>query len=319
MISIVIPLYNKSRYVQRAIDSVVQQTFQDWEIIVIDDGSTDGGYEKIAHLQSEKITLIRQRNQGVSAARNLGISIARFKYIAFLDADDYWSPEYLSAIFNGITSFPNAGIWCTSFSKKPTDLTFQGGSFKESEDYFTKSFWHSNFYTSSIVIEKTFFEKMKGFKPHLKKGEDLDVWIRAILFFGKYAYCSDTLVYYDRDDETSATRTPCHLSASILSDIVSNDYLVDFELNETLQKQFDIFREKLIYYNIFLFFRHHESYETMKKVLKKIRKRYDFPQIFYSLPRPFLKWFFADGKRQRIFRDLISKIFDKHFGKLNNY
>mgnify|MGYP003661299564 CR=1 FL=1 len=95
MFSVIIPLYNKKHYVSRAIDSVLNQTFQDFEVIVVNDESTDGGVELVKEKYGEQVHLLNQKNQGVSVARNTGIEQAQFPYIAFLDADDYWHSDFL--------------------------------------------------------------------------------------------------------------------------------------------------------------------------------------------------------------------------------
>ena len=98
MFSVIIPYYNKEKYVERCIASVLNQTFQDFEIILVDDGSTDNGCAIIREKYGNKVTLISQKNQGVSQARNKGISMARFNYIAFLDADDCWHIQFLEKV-----------------------------------------------------------------------------------------------------------------------------------------------------------------------------------------------------------------------------
>lgn len=96
-VSVVIPLYNKGKYIEWALSSVIAQTHQPLEIIVVDDGSTDDGPEKVFSFQNSKITLIRQENKGPGAARNSGLALAKGKYVSFLDADDEWYPSFLEA------------------------------------------------------------------------------------------------------------------------------------------------------------------------------------------------------------------------------
>src|ERR1035441_8596585 len=96
-ISVVIPLYNKAPYVGRALSSVFRQTIQDFECIVVDDGSTDGGGDLVEKMSDPRLRLVRQANGGVSRARNQGINLARHPLIAFLDADDEWLPGFLEA------------------------------------------------------------------------------------------------------------------------------------------------------------------------------------------------------------------------------
>ena len=105
MISVVIPLYNKERYIERAVYSVLSQTFQQFEIVIVNDGSTDGSVSVIERMNNPLIRLIHQKNGGVSAARNRGIEEARFEYIAFLDADDEWKENHLEVIA-GLVLYP---------------------------------------------------------------------------------------------------------------------------------------------------------------------------------------------------------------------
>ena len=96
--SVVIPLYNKEHYIAGTLRSVLTQTFPDYEVIVVDDGSTDHSLQACKTVQSDKIRIVQQANQGVSAARNKGIELAAGEYICFLDADDTWHPDYLQNI-----------------------------------------------------------------------------------------------------------------------------------------------------------------------------------------------------------------------------
>src|SRR5690606_14632398 len=97
------------------IDSVLNQTFTDFEIVVINDGSTDGGEELVREKYGDFVTLLNQKNQGVSIARNKGIEKVKYPWIAFLDADDVWSPTYLEKIFHVISSYPNHKIFGSSY------------------------------------------------------------------------------------------------------------------------------------------------------------------------------------------------------------
>ncbi len=112
--TVIIPLYNKADYISRAIDSIVDQTFKDWSIIVIDDGSTDGGGEIVRAYRHERILYHFQDNMGVSAARNKGVSLAISDFVAFLDADDTWERHYLAEIDKLVFEYPQAGIFATN-------------------------------------------------------------------------------------------------------------------------------------------------------------------------------------------------------------
>ena len=106
LVSVVIPLYNKKNYIRRAIRSVMMQTIEDFEIIIIDDGSIDGSGDVVKTFLDSRIRLIRQENQGVSVARNNGVSNSRADFIAFLDADDEWLPRQLEDLLRLRKKYP---------------------------------------------------------------------------------------------------------------------------------------------------------------------------------------------------------------------
>lgn len=113
--SVIIPLYNKENHIQRAINSVLDQTLQDFELIIIDDGSTDGSFEAAKAIQDSRICIIQQENRGVSAARNRGILEANYDWVAFLDADDEWLPGFLEEISLMRTTFPQCSVIGTGY------------------------------------------------------------------------------------------------------------------------------------------------------------------------------------------------------------
>ena len=110
--SVVIPLYNKEHYIASTLRSVLAQTYPDYEVIVVDDGSTDNSLQTCKTVQSDKIQIVQQANQGVSAARNKGIELAAGEYICFLDADDAWHPDYLQNIETIVQKYPQSANIC---------------------------------------------------------------------------------------------------------------------------------------------------------------------------------------------------------------
>ena len=117
MFSIIIPLYNKANYITKTIQCVLKQTVQSFEIIIVNDSSTDNSLNIVSNIQDERITIYTKPNGGVSSARNYGIKKAKFDYIVFLDADDLWEEDFLSSINQLIQRYPQAGMYCTGFNK----------------------------------------------------------------------------------------------------------------------------------------------------------------------------------------------------------
>lgn len=209
--SVVIPLYNKEAYIKRAIDSVLKQSFIDFELIVINDGSTDNSVNIVKLYNDNRIKLIEQNNKGVSAARNKGISIANGDYIAFLDADDEWRENFLSEINTLIKLFPYAGLYATSYSVcrdikgnviNETNIT----NYKRYEmDYF-KEAYNNKFpvHTSAVCIPKQIFENVGLFLIDVHLGEDLEMWARIALKY-KIAYSTKKCSIYYRNTGNNVT------------------------------------------------------------------------------------------------------------------
>ena len=224
MVSVVIPLYNKEKSIAQTLESVLAQTYTDYEIIVVDDGSTDNslnavqeyihGLENlqspISNIQSP-IRLFSKPNGGVASARNLGIEKSRGEYIALLDADDQWDTEYLVEQMKMVNDYPNAAMWGINFAemsdgklirKLATGLPdgFRGYV----ENYFQMRNRHSDlFCSSSVVIRKNVFEKVGLFDERLKYSEDIDMWYRIIANY-PVAFYDRYMAWYLYDAENRA-------------------------------------------------------------------------------------------------------------------
>ena len=214
MFSVIIPLYNKASYIEKAIRSVAAQTCRDFELIVIDDGSKDGGFEIAKKLLAALTPPLGgwgatcQSNQGVSVTRNNGVKLAKYDYIAFLDADDWWAPTYLEEMKNLIAQYPEAGIYGSSYYKVKNGKHiqanigvsdgFQQGLINYFQVY-AKTLWMP-LWTGATVIKKNIFHENNGFKPTLKLGEDFDLWVRVALKY-PVAFLNIPLAYYNQDVE----------------------------------------------------------------------------------------------------------------------
>jgi glycosyltransferase involved in cell wall biosynthesis len=190
--SIIIPLYNKAPYIERAVKSVLSQDYPHFEIIIVNDGSSDGGEKIVTKIVDERLKLVSQKNAGVSAARNTGAEEAQYEYLAFLDGDDTYEPNFLSEIVKLIGNFPNAGIYGTSNSfiypngKKVAEdfrYLFNGKEQGLLEDYFGlfAQIQKSPFSNSNLCIPKKIYQEFGGYKVGVKLTEDSDLWCRIAL------------------------------------------------------------------------------------------------------------------------------------------
>ncbi|CAM3797756.1 Glycosyl transferase, group 2 family protein [Flavobacterium branchiophilum] len=199
--SIIIPLYNKEKFIKKTLESVFNQIFTDYEILIIDDGSTDKSCEIISNFNDFRLKIYHQTNKGVSFARNLGIKKANAKYIAFLDADDYWHPHFLKTFFNIIQIHNSYHVFSAAIEVENGNRTskasysIQQNNFVEILDFFTSSLKESIIWTSCVVLDQEVFKSIGGFDTTIKGGEDTDLWIRIGLQY-KVVFCWDILAKY---------------------------------------------------------------------------------------------------------------------------
>lgn len=231
--SVVIPLYNKEHYIGKTLKSVLNQTFQDFEIIVVNDGSTDHSLDAARSIKSDRVQIISQENAGVAVARNTGIEHASAEYIAFLDADDEWYPEYLQTI-NALTeNFPNSDMFVTAYRIVMGNEKYHYSAHLSDEPICLESYWSTfqNAYdivwTSATVIKKQAIVKAGMFTPGEKIGQDLDLWARVARNNPKVAYSPEVCVDYNRGAEQNA-RTRVKIAypkafMSILEQEMQND------------------------------------------------------------------------------------------------
>lgn len=187
--SVVIPLYNKENLIEQTISGLLNQSFTDFEVIIINDGSTDNSLKKIKPLVDSRFKIINQDNKGVSYARNIGVKNANAKYIALLDADDIWLNNHLLELKKLIEIFPNAGLYCNNYQvyytkdvARPANLNFD---FENDclivGDFFKASITNSVAWTSAVGFTKEKFDAIGGFNTTLKTAQDLDLWIKIAL------------------------------------------------------------------------------------------------------------------------------------------
>lgn len=238
MISIVIPLYNKAATIERAVRSVLNQTIQNFELIVVNNGSTDGSEEVVKTIQDPRIILISQDNQGVSMARNRGVEAAKSEWVAFLDADDEWKPTFLETVLRLKEQYSDCSVCATAYQRCNThgvfvDIKLQGVSKAESyrlDNYFeVAAVSDPPFCSISVMVKKEALLAVGGFPKGVHQGEDLLTWARLAASY-KIAYSpTPQSIFYT--GEQSAMDHPKRIPAD--DDIVGRELAILYNQKQT--------------------------------------------------------------------------------------
>jgi glycosyltransferase involved in cell wall biosynthesis len=191
MISVVIPLYNKENQITHTLQSVLSQTFQKFEIVIVDDGSTDNSIAEVQKICDDRIRLFHQKNAGVSVARNRGIQESKYELIAFLDADDEWKPDYLQTQYELYQKYPECSVYACDYEFRdrngkitPTiinKLPFNGDDGVLTNYFEVAGCSNPPLWTSAVVVQKNAIQAIGGFPAGIKSGEDLLTWARLAL------------------------------------------------------------------------------------------------------------------------------------------
>lgn len=184
--SVIIPLYNKENQIEKTLNSVLNQTFDDFEIIIVNDGSTDNSLNIVNRFTDERIKIFSQENKGAASARNYGIKKAKAQYLALIDADDFWFQDHLETHYNSIQSIPNGHLYSNAYKLKISRIKTINATYSTPkknnphiiDDYFKASIIHPIAMTSSIVFSYKKFNSLGGYNEKITSGQDLDLMIR---------------------------------------------------------------------------------------------------------------------------------------------
>ncbi len=309
--SIIIPLFNKAPYVRKALDSVIGQTFKDYEVVVVDDSSSDDSLsvaEEALKGSGLDYVLIRQKNAGVSKARNNGIAASHGDYLCFLDADDWWAPTFLERMDWLINMYPEARIYGTNYyyvkngRQSVCVTTAETGYINYCSVYAEKM--QMPLWTGATCMPQDVFAEMGGFNPQLKLGEDFCLWIKVALKY-KVAFLNEALSYYNQDSD------PVWRLVGKLHDpkvhMLWN--LQDLEAIETTNPDYKKLIDSLRVYSLFPYYLSNQYRNEAKKELAKVDwdKQPKKKRLVYLLPVPLLKCHQAVLKTGSIIKRLIIK------------
>ena len=243
MISIVIPLYNKEEYVLNTLQSVFNQFFQSYEIVIVNDGSTDRSLELIKTIQDERIRIITQENQGVSAARNRGIREATYDYIALLDADDEWQPDYLSTQIELIQTYPHCAVFACAYNFKYPHgirpMILNKMPFTENtgilHNYFeVASCSNPPICSSTVAFKKEAILSVGGFPVGIASGEDLIVWAKLACYY-PIAYSTKPSAIFVLNHSHLVTNPP--VRSHDVTDYIANELISLYQQASGKQKK----------------------------------------------------------------------------------
>lgn len=285
MISIIVPVYNKELYIKDTINSILKQTFKNFELLLINDGSTDNSLPIIKSFKDNRIKIININNSGVSNARNVGIKNAKYKYIAFLDSDDWWHINFLTEIVDLIKIYPNYKVFATGRCRV----------FNSKIDYYSNEFlpvkntsgvvdyikiiskYLPPINSSNLVLHQNVFKNAGFFKTDQKQHEDHDMWLR-ICVFEKIVIINKNLSFYRKNIIDSASSKKYEY----------DDFLIYLKTILDVNNSLNIKRKKYFkkYYLKFVFltfiknkkFYNKKDLKELNKIVKQI-----FPYKYYKL------------------------------------
>ncbi|NLV28532.1 MAG: glycosyltransferase family 2 protein [Methanomicrobiales archaeon] len=276
-ISIVIPLYNKEKYISRTISSVLSQSYSNFECIIVD-SSSDRSTEIVKEFTDSRIRhLIQENRTYLPIARNIGVKVAKNNLIAFIDADDEWAPDHLESMVNLYSQFPNAGVFATSYVKLRHDgsemiMIFAGIPKPPWEGCITRFFNNCAkgdvpVSSSSCAIRKDVFNEMGGFDENLiDGGEDHHLWGRIALKYPIAFTWKGPGIYH-----TEASGRMCNDVKSVIGDPLSQyltEQLTNGLIPSDLQEDINAYirrREKTVWFSKFFRNSHQDEIKNYHK------------------------------------------------------
>jgi glycosyltransferase involved in cell wall biosynthesis len=279
--SVVIPLYNKEKSICSTINSVLNQTYKNFELLIINDGSTDRSLEMAKSIEDQRIKIIDKKNGGVSSARNTGLLTAENKYIALLDSDDLWLENHLETLVTSIENYPNQVLYYTKYihSGKTILKVTEPSKVRLIGNYCQEVLKNTNNVWSSCVCLNKNMLQNNLFNDKLTHGEDIEFWVR-LSRDNEFVYCDQVTAIYRLDAE----------NRSILNDSVIGEhhYFFNIDFKNTVNK-YELKYLKSIYFASSIGLIASFKFLLLLKYLKHYKFRYLLELFFYIFKRLFLK------------------------------
>lgn len=238
-ISIIIPTYNRSGFLREAIDSVLKQTWKDFELIIVDDGSTDNTQELLSNYTG-KISLISTEHKGPSAARNRGIQTAQGEYITFLDSDDIWKPDKLKKQMDFFKNNPHIFICQTEeiWIRKGRRVNPRKKHVKHSGWIFEKCLPLCIVSPSSVMLHRRVFDRVGLFDEKMPACEDYDLWLRVTPHYQIHLIDEPLIIKRGGHDDQQSYRIPAldRLRIQALCKVLDSGYLTFLQYDKALEE-----------------------------------------------------------------------------------
>lgn len=290
--SVILPLFNKAPYVEKTIQSVLSQTYGNFELIIVDDGSSDSSFEVARNAVGADVRcqIVHQENSGVSVTRNKGVALSSGEYICFIDGDDWWAPQFLERMAWLIGTYPDAGIYGTNYyyvkngRERVCVKNAETGYINYCKVY--SEGMAMPLTSISVSLKPQVFKEFGGFNSELKLGEDFDLWIRIALKY-KVVFLNEPLAYYNQDSN------PKWRGIRRLHDPKDHmlwklSYLEDEERTNPDYKQLV---DNLRTYGLFPYYLSSRYRKLAKEELRKVdwEKQPRETRLLYKMPISFLK------------------------------
>ena len=249
-VSVVIPTYNRESFIEETIESVLNQTFKDFEIIVVDDGSTDNTKEKLKRFGT-KIKLIEQKNSERAVSRNNGVKNSNSEYIAFLDSDDIWIKDKLEKQVNILNTRPNVILaygQCLRINEKSKPIKIAKRQLNGFSGRVYENLLLRNFITSPTpLVRREYFNKTSGFQSQYIPYEDWEYWIRFSLM-GDFHFIEEPVAYYRVHKEQSVQNTNAKKIEDVTTSLLEDSFKLDSVSKEVKNKSLGLANLRFCYW-----------------------------------------------------------------------